>query len=67
DPSRPPSGCYFHPRCPYAVDLCRTAAPPLVEIAPGRLARCHRATELNLAGVPTAPPSGGAGTPMLRR
>ena len=50
-PANPPSGCYFHPRCPFAVDRCRTEAPELREISPGRLARCHRAEELSLAGV----------------
>src|SRR5437763_562345 len=34
DPSRPPSGCYFHPRCPYATDRCRVEPPPLREVAP---------------------------------
>ena len=50
-PADPPSGCYFHPRCPYAVDLCRTTAPPLEEVSPGRFAACHRAAELQLPGV----------------
>jgi peptide/nickel transport system ATP-binding protein len=47
-PANPPSGCYFHPRCPHAVDLCRTRAPVLEEISPGHLVRCHRARELTL-------------------
>jgi oligopeptide/dipeptide ABC transporter ATP-binding protein len=51
DPANPPSGCYFHPRCPYAVDRCRTEAPALRPLAPGHLARCHRSEELSLAGV----------------
>lgn len=50
-PANPPSGCYFHPRCPYVIDVCRTDTPLLEEIEPGRLARCHRARELNLAGL----------------
>src|SRR5690606_11169806 len=29
DPSNPPSGCYFHPRCRYAQEICKTDAPPL--------------------------------------
>ena len=53
DPSNPPSGCYFHPRCPYAVDLCKTETPPLRELLPGRAVSCHRAEELQLVGVPT--------------
>jgi peptide/nickel transport system ATP-binding protein len=51
DPSRPPTGCYFHPRCHYAVDLCRTTSPRLEEVAPGHFASCHRARELGLTGV----------------
>jgi peptide/nickel transport system ATP-binding protein len=51
DPARPPSGCYFHPRCPYVVDICRAVPPVLEEIEPGRLVRCHRARELALRGV----------------
>ena len=39
-PLDPPSGCHFHPRCPYAMPRCRDIAPPLVEIAPGRRAAC---------------------------
>jgi oligopeptide/dipeptide ABC transporter ATP-binding protein len=51
DPAHPPSGCYFHPRCRYAVDRCRSEAPQLVEIAPNHLVSCHRAAELTLNGV----------------
>ena len=51
NPAAPPSGCYFHPRCPYAIDRCRTDAPAWEEIAPGRRVACHRARELALAGV----------------
>jgi peptide/nickel transport system ATP-binding protein len=39
-PLDPPPGCHFHPRCPYAMPKCRTTAPPLVEIAPGRKSAC---------------------------
>ena len=49
-PANPPSGCYFHPRCPYAVDLCRTQAPLLREISPAHFVSCHRAEELTLSG-----------------
>jgi peptide/nickel transport system ATP-binding protein len=51
DPTNPPSGCYFHPRCPFAVDKCRTDRPVWQEIAPGRRVRCHRAAELDLMGI----------------
>lgn len=50
-PANPPSGCYFHPRCPHAVDLCSAQAPVLRETSPGHLVSCHRAEELKLPGV----------------
>lgn len=34
-------GCRFHPRCPRAMDQCRSAAPPLVPVAPGHRVACH--------------------------
>jgi len=51
NPVNPPSGCYFHPRCPYVIDRCRTEAPRLTEILPTRFVSCHRAQELQLSGV----------------
>ena len=52
-PANPPSGCYFHPRCNYVKDICRTKEPAFEEISPGHYAKCHRATELALSGVAT--------------
>jgi oligopeptide/dipeptide ABC transporter ATP-binding protein len=49
DPANPPTGCVFHPRCPLAVDRCRTEVPSLLEIKDGRGVACHRADEV-LAG-----------------
>jgi peptide/nickel transport system ATP-binding protein len=40
-PLAPPSGCHFHPRCPFAFNRCRDERPPLKEIAPGRYSACH--------------------------
>jgi peptide/nickel transport system ATP-binding protein len=40
DPANPPSGCRFHPRCPYAFDRCLLETPPLVEVASGRAVAC---------------------------
>jgi len=40
-PLDPPRGCHFHPRCPFAMDKCREAAPPLVEVAPGHRSACY--------------------------
>ncbi len=37
----PPSGCRFHPRCEYAMDICRTEEPPLENRNNGRLVACH--------------------------
>jgi peptide/nickel transport system ATP-binding protein len=37
---RPPTGCAFNPRCPFATDLCREVVPPLLPIADGRAAAC---------------------------
>ena len=51
NPAAPPAGCHFHPRCPYAIDICRTETPTWREHAPGHFAACHRADELTLAGV----------------
>ncbi len=42
NPAEPPSGCPFHPRCPVAIEACRTATPPLEAKAPGRAAACLR-------------------------
>ncbi len=47
-PANPPSGCYFHPRCPYAIDRCVQETPQLEPIGPGRWVSCHRATEIDL-------------------
>ncbi|NTF33976.1 oligopeptide/dipeptide ABC transporter ATP-binding protein [Rhizobium skierniewicense] len=41
NPANRPSGCAFHPRCPVAVDLCRTSVPSLRPISAGRTAACH--------------------------
>ena len=40
-PANPPSGCRFHPRCPYAKDKCKHEAPKLIEVKPGHLVACH--------------------------
>jgi peptide/nickel transport system ATP-binding protein len=52
DPANPPSGCYFHPRCPYSDgNRCVKEAPPLREIAAGQYAACHYSEQLDLKGV----------------
>jgi oligopeptide/dipeptide ABC transporter ATP-binding protein len=50
-PANPPSGCYFHPRCEYCIDRCKTEAPVYRELTPGHFAACHRADELDLKGM----------------
>jgi peptide/nickel transport system ATP-binding protein len=50
-PVNPPSGCYFHPRCPYAIELCSQEAPPFREHSREHFVACHRAAELSLRGV----------------
>jgi oligopeptide/dipeptide ABC transporter ATP-binding protein len=49
-PSRPPSGCPFHTRCPYAVAICKEQLPALLPLESNskQLVACHRAQELNM-------------------
>jgi peptide/nickel transport system ATP-binding protein len=49
-PINPPSGCYFHTRCPYVQDVCRKVAPPLMDVGKGHKSACHFADTLNLKG-----------------
>jgi oligopeptide/dipeptide ABC transporter ATP-binding protein len=49
-PTRMPEGCRFHPRCPYALDVCRSGSPALVVGDDGRESRCVRTGELALVG-----------------
>ena len=40
-PINPPSGCRFHPRCPFAMDKCSVETPVYKEVAPGHMTSCH--------------------------
>ncbi|MCC7345901.1 MAG: dipeptide ABC transporter ATP-binding protein [Variibacter sp.] len=40
-PVRPPPGCHFHTRCPYAFDRCKVDVPALREAKPGQWVACH--------------------------
>jgi len=51
NPANPPSGCYFHPRCRYAQEVCKIEAPRWEEVALEHYAACHFAKELTLRGV----------------
>jgi len=53
DPARPPAGCRFHPRCPYAFERCLSESPPLIPVAALRSAACW----LHEAGGPERAPA----------
>jgi oligopeptide/dipeptide ABC transporter ATP-binding protein len=40
-PLKPPPGCHFHTRCPYAVERCRSEVPALREVEPSHFVACH--------------------------
>jgi oligopeptide/dipeptide ABC transporter ATP-binding protein len=50
-PINPPSGCVFHPRCPYAQPKCQTEIPLLREVISDHFVSCHFAGELDLQGI----------------
>jgi peptide/nickel transport system ATP-binding protein len=52
DPRQPPSGCRFHPRCPYSFARCPVEEPPLVAVADGRTAACWLQPEGSAAAPP---------------
>jgi oligopeptide/dipeptide ABC transporter ATP-binding protein len=60
DPSSPPSGCSFHPRCPMAVEQCRQSMPPLETIGDGHRVRCWLRS-----AAPIAIPAGAAEAPTV--
>ena len=51
-PINPPSGCHFHPRCPYARELCRQLSPELTDQGNGHLAACHFSDEVGRYRIP---------------
>ncbi len=51
NPANPPSGCYFHPRCRYAQDICAQEPPLLRDAGEGHWVACHLADELELGGL----------------
>lgn len=50
NPANPPSGCYFHPRCKYAKEICKNQAPEFREIGPDHYCACHFAEDFNDKG-----------------
>ncbi|MGE6489333.1 ABC transporter ATP-binding protein [Paenisporosarcina sp. NPDC076898] len=44
-PSNPPSGCTFHTRCPFKMDVCTKIVPKLEEVEPGHSVACHLYSE----------------------
>jgi peptide/nickel transport system ATP-binding protein len=50
DPSNPPAGCYFHPRCRYAEESCSRDEPPLRQLEGNRYVACRFAEKLSLQG-----------------
>lgn len=45
-PVNPPTGCYFHPRCPYADTICRQQEPQLLETGEDHRVACHHADQV---------------------
>ena len=58
-PINPPSGCSFHPRCPFANERCKSEVPELMERA-GRMSACHAAQEGRLPDAAVARPASAA-------
>ncbi len=51
NPANPPSGCFFHTRCKYCIDKCKTDEVEFIEKEPEHFVACHRANELHLQGI----------------
>ena len=62
DPARPPPGCRFHPRCPVALERCRTDDPPAVEVEPGWQSLCFLSEPRRAGGAGGAAVAEGAQT-----
>jgi peptide/nickel transport system ATP-binding protein len=51
NPASPPSGCFFHTRCKYCIDKCKTDEVDFIEKETGHFVACHRTEELRLQGI----------------
>ena len=47
-PISPPSGCHFHTRCGYRMDICKREYPPFKEVTPGHAVACHLRNSVTL-------------------
>ncbi|MFP4374335.1 MAG: ABC transporter ATP-binding protein [Spirochaetaceae bacterium] len=65
-PSNPPSGCPFHTRCPYAMDVCKTVVPRLLPTEGGRYVACHlvHPPEKSIAAADAEQEAGGPHAPV---
>lgn len=48
-PLNPPEGCRYHPRCPYATEVCKLKEPELLELSDKHFVACHRVNELDFS------------------
>ena len=62
-PMNPPSGCHFHPRCPFAMEVCRQTRPDLLTFANGHAAACHLQGGQGMRGLTIPQPINQQGTP----
>ena len=49
--SAPPSGCRFHPRCPFAMEICKRQAPPSIALDTNHIAACWLHVDPNNRGI----------------
>jgi peptide/nickel transport system ATP-binding protein len=63
DPLDMPRGCRFEPRCPFKVARCATEHPPMLEVAPGRRARCWVTADGRSLPRPTVPAEAASAKP----
>jgi peptide/nickel transport system ATP-binding protein len=62
NPLNPPSGCYFHPRCPYAKDVCKEVSPAFRDLGNEHFTACHLADDISLEGIKGRRVTGAAAT-----
>ncbi|MDJ0390741.1 ABC transporter ATP-binding protein [Roseomonas sp. E05] len=65
DALNPPPGCRFEPRCPFRISRCAQEHPPLLEVAPGRRARCWVTADGRALPRPTVPAAAAAEPPRM--